>query len=306
MNRLFIAGCGYTGIRVAACALVDDISVTSLVRDDAKGGKFAEMGLSIINCSVDHIDEIPHLPVTGCSILYSIPPQGGGTIDLRARNFCAALKRDKQIPQRIVYLSATSVYGDTGGESVNENSPTDPSSAMGKRRLDAEQQFLEFGAEHGIPVIILRIAGIYGPGRLPLMQISQGQPLLREQEAKPSNRIHIDDLVQVCIAALERGDGIYNVSDGNPSSMTVYFNACADVLGLPRQPQVDMEEARRVMPPLLFNYFAESRVVDNSRMLHDLGIVLKYPLLADGLKASVSAPSTASTLSTHVDAPRQV
>jgi nucleoside-diphosphate-sugar epimerase len=178
---------------------------------------------------------------------------------------------------KIVYLSATSVYGDTGGAVVTEQSPTEPASAMGKRSLDAEQLFQAFGRRHAIPVVILRISAIYGKGRLPLMQINQGQPLLREELAKPSNRIHVDDLAQVCLAALDRGTGIYNVSDGHPASMTAYFNACADALQKPRQPQIDLDEARRVMPPLLFTYFMESRVVDNQRMLQDLGITLRYP-----------------------------
>jgi hypothetical protein len=72
--------------------------------------------------------------------------------------------------------------------------------------------------------------------------------------------------------------------------MTAYFNAVADALGLPRQPQVDLAEAQRVMPPLLFTYFVESRVLDNRRMLAELGITLRYPILADGLRASLPSP----------------
>jgi hypothetical protein len=71
--------------------------------------------------------------------------------------------------------------------------------------------------------------------------------------------------------------------------MTSYFNACADVLGLPRQPQVSLAEARRVMSPLMFSYVSQSRVVDNRRMLEGLGVELRYKDLADGLAASVIA-----------------
>lgn len=288
MTELFIAGCGYTGQRAALEAQRRGWQITAHLRDEAKAAPLTQAGIAICLAGMDHLEEIPLLPVTGKLLLYSVPPQGGGSIDLRARNFCAALERDRAIPTKIVYLSATSVYGDTGGATVTEQSPTAPASAMGKRRLDAEQQFREFGQRHGIPVVILRVSGIYGPGRLPLMQISQGQPLLREELAKPSNRIHVDDLAQICLGALEHGEGIYNVSDGAPCSMTAYFNACADALAMPRQPQVDLEEARRVMPPLLFNYFVESRVVDNSRLLTELGITLRYATLAEGLSASVS------------------
>jgi nucleoside-diphosphate-sugar epimerase len=186
-------------------------------------------------------------------------------------------------------MSATSVYSETGGGVVTECSPVEPQSAMGKRRLDAERAFLNYGEATGVPVIILRVSGIYGPGRLPLMQISQGQPLLREAESGPSNRIHADDLAAVCLAAANLGESgeVFNVSDGHPSSMTGYFNACADLLGYPRQPQVSMAEARLAMSPLMMAYVTESRVVDNTRMLAELGINLKYPSMAEGLKHCV-------------------
>jgi nucleoside-diphosphate-sugar epimerase len=159
---------------------------------------------------------------------------------------------------------------------------------MGKRRLDAERAFLHYGQANDIPVVILRVSGIYGPGRLPLMQISQGQPLLREEESGPSNRIHADDLADVCLAAADLGGGgdVFNVSDGSPSSMTSYFNACADVLKMPRQPQVSLSEARSVMSPLMFCYVSESRIVDSSRMLSRLNVRLRYPSMLEGLAAS--------------------
>lgn len=287
MNRLFIAGCGYSGSAVAREARNEGWLVTCHLRDKARGESLAEEGFDTVVFGIDGVDSIPALPLSGQVLLYSVPPQGGGSVDLRAAGFISAMERDQAIPSRVVYLSATSVYGDTGGAPVNESSPAMATSAMGKRRLDAERLFDEFGKRHGIPVVILRISGIYGPGRLPLMQISQGQPLLAEELAKPSNRIHRDDLVQVCLAVLNGGDGIYNVSDGCPVSMTAYFNACADILGYPRQPQVGMDEAMRVMPPLLFNYFKESRVVDNSRIIGELGIRLRYPSMSEGLKASL-------------------
>lgn len=287
MQQLFIAGCGYTGTKVALLAKERGWSVNAHLRDEEKAAAMQAAGIETLLCSMDDPEDIPALPVAGRVLLYSVPPQGGGSIDLRARNFCSALERDGALPSRIIYLSATSVYGDTGGEVVTEFSPAHPTSAMGKRRLDAEQLFQAFADRHGIPLLILRVSAIYGKGRLPLMQINQGQPLLLEELAKPSNRIHVDDLVQVCLTALEHGNGIYNVSDGHPASMTAYFNAVASALGKPRQPQIDLEEARRVMPPLLFTYFMESRVVDNSKMLDELGITLSHPDMHSGIAASL-------------------
>ncbi len=289
MKRIFIAGCGYIGGRVAQLLREEGAEVTCVVRSGEHGDQLRSEGFSTLICAFDDPGNIPDLDVGGSVIFYFVPPPGGGIMDSRARNFCAALAASAA-PAKIIYMSATSVYGDVGNAVVTELSPTVPTTAMGKRRLDAEAAFLEYGAERGVPVIILRVAGIYGPGRLPLMQISQGQPLLREEESGPSNRIHCDDLVQVCLAAAEKGEGedVFNVSDGHPSSMTTYFNACADALGFPRQPQVSLEEARRVMSPLMFSYVSETREVDNARMLERLGIKLRYPTLSDGVNASVA------------------
>jgi nucleoside-diphosphate-sugar epimerase len=291
MKSIFIAGCGYIGRRVARLAGASGFKTTCLVRSTERGGELEQLGFRTIVASLDDPAGIPMLEAAaGGVLLYCVPPPGGGLFDTRARNLCAGLALPAP-PAKIVYLSATSVYSETNGGVVTEASPTAPASAMGKRRLDAEAVFREFGAAHGAAVVILRISGIYGPGRLPLMQISQGQPLLREEESGSSNRIHADDLAQVCLAAAEKGlDGdIFNVSDGHPGSMTSYFNAAADALGMPRQPQVTLEEARRAMSPLMFSYVSESRVVDNTRMLERLGIRLRCPTLAEGLPASVQA-----------------
>jgi nucleoside-diphosphate-sugar epimerase len=286
MKRVVIAGCGYIGTRVARAWKDRGAEVTCLVRSAEHQATLVSEGFTTGSCSFDETVSLPGLNVAGSVVYYFVPPPGGGITDCRARNFCAALEPGPA-PARIIYMSTTSVYSESGGGIVTEVSPTVPQSAMGKRRLDAEQVFREYGAAYSVPVIILRVSGIYGPGRLPLMQISQGQPLLREAESGPSNRIHADDLAAVCLAAADRGEGgeVFNISDGHPSSMTSYFNACADLLGYPRQPQVGMDEARLVMSPLMLSYVTDSRVVDNARMLQYLDIQLKYPTMIDGLQA---------------------
>jgi nucleoside-diphosphate-sugar epimerase len=254
------------------------------VRSPDKATELREEGFTAHALSLDMAEQLELPDMAGAVVYYFVPPPGGGFSDTRARNFIAALEQSAP-PQMLIYTSATSVYSETGGGIVTEESPTEPASAMGKRRLDAEQAFREYGARSGATVIVLRVSGIYGPGRLPLMQISQGQPLLREEESGPSNRIHARDLADICVVAVERGEGgdIFNVSDGHPSSMTSYFNACADLLGYPRQPQVTLDEARRVMSPLMISYVTESRIVANSHMLTKLGVALRYPSMTEGL-----------------------
>jgi len=284
MKKIVIAGCGYIGSRVAGLWQERGARVACLVRSPDRCAELAQKGYAASALSLDDLSGIELPDMADAALYYMVPPPGGGTSDTRARNFIESLKNGPA-PDKLIYISATSVYSEADGGVVTEESPAEPQSAMGKRRLDAESAFLEYGGETGVPVVILRVSGIYGPGRLPIMQISQGQPLLREEESGPSNRIHADDLAAVCLAAADRGEGggIFNVSDGHPTSMTSYFNACADLLGYPRQPQVSMEEARRVMSPLMLSYVSDSRIVDNSRMLQCLAVRLKYPSLQDGL-----------------------
>ena len=287
-KNLTIIGCGDTGFRVARLALDRGVPVTAVSRGEKSFPASVKRGVTLLTTNLDDPETLRLPDVSGCAVLYSAPPPGGGIIDTRVKNFLAALEPGAA-PCKIVYLSATSVYGNCGDELVDETRPPGDLSHTGRRRLDAEQQFLAWGAAQGVPVVILRISGIYGPGRVPLQRIYDREPLLNEAEAGYTNRIHADDLAQVCLAALERGEAgdIFNVSDGETSRMTDYFNAITDLLQLPRLPQVSLAEARQAMSPLMFGYMTDSRRIDNRKMLEKLGIKLRYPTLREGLKGSL-------------------
>ena len=124
-----------------------------------------------------------------------------------------------------------------------------------------------------------------------MQRILSKEPLLNEKEAGYTNRIHADDLAEVCLAALEKGeDGdIFNVCDGEISKMTDYFNTITDLMKLPRLPQVSLDEARQAMSPLMFSYMTDSRSISNRKMLEKLGIKLKYSNMLEGLKDSINA-----------------
>ena len=286
MSDMFIVGCGDIGKRVAQTCLAQGTSVAALVRSPEKGRELEDLGIRTVIADLDDPATLTGLPTAGSILFYFAPPPGGGHEDPRVRNLCAAIPPGSE-PARVVYMSTSGVYGDAGGAVVTEETPAVPETARGKRRLHAETLFREWGKAHSVPVIILRVTGIYGPGRLPISQLTSGQPVLDERIATLTNRIHTDDLVQVCRAAAERGeDGdIYNVSDGHPTTMTEYFNAAADVLGLPRPRQVSWEEARETMAPLMLSYVSESRRMDNRKLREKLGITLRHPTLAEGIRA---------------------
>jgi nucleoside-diphosphate-sugar epimerase len=280
MENLFIVGCGAIGRRIAALALEQGAAVSTFNR-----GETGVDGARHYSGNLDDAASLADLPTRGAGVIYLAPPPGGGIEETRVRAFCASILPGEE-PRKLVYISTSAVYGDSQGAVVTEETQANPQTSRGKRRLHGERQFLAWGKERGVEVVILRVTAIYAADRLPVSQLRSGQPVLREQECRPTNRIHADDLSRICLAALEKGkDGdIFNVSDGSPGTMTSYFNAAADRLGLPRPAQVTMEEARRVMTPLMISYFSESRVVDNHKMLEQLGIKLLYPDLEAGLK----------------------
>lgn len=282
MEHLLIIGAGFLGRLIGGLAVADGTRVFAFNR---KGDSVA--GAELLTGDLDAPSTLSGLPTRGAGVLYLAPPPGGGNEETRMRNFLDSI-RPGQEPEKLVYLSTSAVYGDCQGDVVTEATPANPQTSRGRRRLHGEQLALAWGREHGVPVVVLRVGAIYAPDRLPFMQLQNAQPVLREEEAHPTNRIHAEDLARICLAALERGaDGaIFNVSDGNPTTMTAYFNAAADFLGLPRPPQVTWEEARQVMSPLMLTYFSESRILDNRRMLRELGITLRYPDLQAGLGAA--------------------
>lgn len=289
-SNVLIVGCGDIGVRVARLIHSRGGAVTAMSRSLEWAVHLEEREkIGVLPGNLDDPEALSKLAPAGRTVFYFAPPPGGGLLDTRMRNFCAAIG-PREAPARVVYISTSGVYGDCGGAWVTEATPTAATTSRARRRLDAEAALLAWGRQLAVPVVILRVTGIYGPGRLPLRRLQEGMPVLREEEAPPTNRIHADDLAALCLAAAERGSAgeIINVSDGRPGTMTEYFNLAADLLGLPRPPQISMEEARRVMNPTMLSYLTETRRMDNRRMRERLGVVLRYPELAVGLEQVVA------------------
>jgi nucleoside-diphosphate-sugar epimerase len=142
--------------------------------------------------------------------------------------------------------------------------------------------------------VVLRVPGIYGPGRLGTDHIREAMPVLEEDDANPGNRIHVDDLATCCIAALSPGvpDGIYNVGDGDHRSGTWFANEVARQAGLPPPPTISLEEARKTFSPMRLSFLRESRIVDTTKMREVLGVTPKYADAADGIAASLAEEAT--------------
>lgn len=286
LPNIFIVGCGDIGSLLAGNWRERGARVTALVRSAASEQRLQGLGLETVFGDLDEEGGLDGLPLVDTVLYYLAPPPPRGEGDTRMQRFLAALSAGER-PRRIVYISTSGVYGDTGGTWVSEETPPHPQTGRARRRLDAETALRAFGRRHGVDVIILRVGGIYGPGRLPVERLRKGLPVLHEAECGYTNRIHAEDLAAILLAAADKGQGdnIYNVSDGHPGNMTQYFYAVADALGLPRPPSLPMAEAREQLSEAMLSYLTESRRMDNRKLLRDFNLTLRYPDLAAGLAA---------------------
>lgn len=289
MNHVLIVGCGDIGRRVARLWREEGVPVFALARSRESAGRMLGLGITPVRGDLDMPSSLSGLPTKGSLLYYLAPPPDGGDTDPRMQTFLARIPSGED-PEKIVYMSTTGVYGDLGGGVATEETPPSPATARGKRRLDAEIALLAWGGERNVPSVILRVAGIYGPGRLPVAKVREGAPVLAENDSPFSNRIHSEDLARICVAAGRRGKGgaVYNVSDGRPGTIAQYYNAVADLFGIRRPPAVTMAEARRAMSGAMLSYLGESKQVDNRKMLEELGVELLHPTLESGLAASMS------------------
>ncbi|MEO5574015.1 MAG: SDR family oxidoreductase [Gammaproteobacteria bacterium] len=287
-NSVLIIGCGDIGQRVAALHRQQGDSVSALARTVAGATHLQAQGIAVLAGDLDDPHTLSALPVSDALVYYFAPPPEAGMVDPRMANFIAALNLE-HAPNRLVYLSTSGVYGDCQGAWVTEDTPPRPQTARAKARLAAEQTLTDWSKQQGADIVILRVGGIYGPGRLPVARIKEGLPVVRSEECPYTNRIHADDLARVCLVAAECGKSgaIYNVCDGEPSTMTDYFNGVADRLGLSRPPAISLAEAQRVLTPGMLSYLNESRRMDNRRMREELDVTLLYPNLQAGLAASI-------------------
>lgn len=280
---VLIFGCGYLGRRVAVRYRENGIAVTGIVRSRLSAEWLRAQGMSSLIADLDQ-PPLAAVSLAGSSLFYFIPPPAAGNEDPRVATLVQELRR-QGTPRRLVYLSTTGVYGDCGGEWVDEARPVAPVVARAWRRWHAEQSLRSWSDASGCELIVLRVAGFYGPDRLPLERLKRQLPLVREEEAPFSNRIHVDDLVSVCMAAMAHGRAgeIYNVSDGQPSTMTDYFDRIADLASLPRAPKISLDQAAAQLSQGMLSYMQESRRLRNNKMLDELGVRLQFPDLMSGL-----------------------
>ncbi len=285
-----IAGSGYVGERIAHAR-----PSLCLARTSERAAELRARGLESAAWDFDagSPDEALSARLAGASIVYLAPPPERGTTDPRLAGFLVALGELR--PGVLVYISTTGVYGDARGGDVSEETPPAPRTDRARRRLDAENCVREWCSMRGVRWVILRVPGIYGPGRLPLERLRRGEPVVCVEEAGPGNRIHVDDLVAACSAALEREvSGVFNVGDGDHASGTEFLLTLARLAGLPAPPQITFAEARVRLSPGMLSFLEESRRVDTRAMRETLDVVPRHATHESGLRAALAEEAAAT------------
>lgn len=285
VSPVVIIGCGDIGTRVARYYLDRDVTVHALVRSDKSLKRLQSVGIMASQADLSDTFKLD-FNTDNSQLYFFAPPPPQGTVDTHSANLIAAMQAAGQSPSRLVYISTTGVYGDCQGRWINEDEPVKPAADRARRRLDAEQQLDKWAQKSGTEVIILRVAGIYGPGKLPLARLRKGLPVIRESEAPFTNRIHSADLVKMAIAAMQRGQAgaIYHGCDGQPGTMSDYFKQVARKAGLPEPVEISLAEGEKTLSAGMMSYMRESRRLSNTKTLRELDLKLDYPTLEEGLR----------------------
>ncbi len=281
-----ILGCGDVGRRIAQQLInqgVEPTQITAFVRSSIDQAE--ALGVKVERLDLDA--DLPDMQICESAICYyTIAPQKEGRQDRRSRALIAKFKEQAITPATFVLISTTGVYGDHQGEWVDETTPAQPQTERGQRRLDSEQQWMQWGKSNQVDTVILRVPGIYAYSRLPVKRIQAGTPVVRPQECGFTNRIHADDLARACICAAQHGRAgeVYNATDGTPGKISEYLTEAANVLGLPTLPEISMNEAQQVLSASMLSYLGESRKISNQKMRTELKVQLRYPDFKDGIK----------------------
>jgi len=184
----------------------------------------------------------------------------------------------------ICYFSTVGVYGDFGGEWIDETAPTRPVNKRSQQRVEIEQLWRDYAAKRNIPILVLRLAGIYGPGRSSFDKLREGTARRIVKPGQVFNRIHVDDIGRVTALAADRKlAGTFNLSDDEPAPPQDLVEYAARLLNVPVPPGIPFESAE--MTPMARSFYADNKRVSSKAIKQALGIELLHPTYEAGLQS---------------------
>lgn len=282
-----IIGCGYLGSRVARRWVEAGDEVYALTRSESRAGEFKQAGIKPVLGDVTRIETLTGLPAAA-TVLYAVGFDRSAGHDMRevyVAGLAHVLGSLSPSTRRFIYISTTGVYGQADGQWVDENSPCEPVTEGGRVCLEAEERLQ--GEDASFQRTILRLAGIYGPGRIPRVDaLRAGEPIAAPQSGF-MNLIHVDDAASVVLNVEQSSpSNLYTVSDGNPVVRGDYYTELALLVSapLPRfvEPSPEHPASKRAI---------SNKKISNRRMLEELSPQLAYPSYREGLAAIVASES---------------
>lgn len=289
-RRLFCFGLGYSASRLARALIADGWAVAGTCRTEEAAATLRADGIDAhLFDGVAGMDHMDDLLFGATHLLSSVPPDADGDPVLRLHGADIAKAAELPTgPKWIGYLSTTGAYGDTGGAWVDEAAPVAPTGDRGKRRVQAERQWLALlgdRVENAAAVHVFRLAGIYGPGRSALDAARRGASHRIIKPGHVFSRIHVDDIVSVLRASMDRPNSgaIYNVCDNVPAPGAEITSFACKLLGIAPPPKILFEDAD--LSPMAKSFYADNRRVRNNRIRDELGVKLTYPDYETGLRA---------------------
>jgi nucleoside-diphosphate-sugar epimerase len=282
MSRLLAVGLGYSAGAVAARLRAQGWQIAGTARGEDGLAGIRALGHEAIPFSGDApsaalseaLRQATHL------LLSAAPGAEGDPLLIHHAADLAAAPRLAWIG----YFSTVGVYGDHGGAWVDESTPPQPGSARSRWRVAAEQAWLNFATGRRLPVAILRLSGIYGPGRNALAKLKAGTERRIHKPGQVFNRIRVEDIAGAVEAAIaRRAAGIFNVTDNEPAPPQDVIAFAAELLGMAPPALIDWQDAE--LSPMGRSFYLENRRVSNGRMKDVLGYAPAYPTYRDGLRA---------------------
>jgi len=276
-----IVGCGYVGERLLAALAARGEPVVATTRRPERAAALGPTAVTVDPYDAEALARVLPEHAVVVDSVPTDPEHGPHTDPLLAA--CAHART-----RRIIYLSATSVYRAHPDGWIDEDTPVAPDTLRGRARADEEDRLFTGAAWAGIEAVALRIAAIYGPGRGVHERIRTGGYRIVDEGAGMVSRIHVDDLVQVILAAgttqpLRRA--VYVVADDEPATVRTHADGVAALLGLAPPPSIPRAEAS----PLTAEMQGGGRRVRNERMKTELCVELRYPTWREGMAAILSS-----------------
>ena len=283
-GKLFCFGLGFSATMFAGKLRARGFAVAGTCRTREKAARLAARGIEAHIFAPDHPLDDAAAALRGTThLLLSVPPDDAGDPVL-ARHGEDIARLGARL-EWMGYLSTTGVYGDRGGDVVDEETPLRPTTERGHRRLEAETAWRELAGRADLPLHIFRLAGIYGPGRNQLRGVIDGTAKRVVKPGQVFSRIHVEDIATTLKASIAhpRPGAAYNVCDDESAPPQDVVAFAAALLGREPPPEIDFGEA--VLSPMARSFYADSKRVSNRLIRQELGVTLRYPTYREGLRA---------------------